>query len=219
MNDIKVEDNNLELFNNWGKTDPRITKQVNKGGGRTITAIDAYQQILIMSEKFGPIGKWGFKNTTTSIDAQSGMALFTATFFYPDGSFEIINSIDTWIRPRNGEPRRDPDWAKKLMTDCLTKAFSYLLMNADIFLGRFDDNRYVEELKREISQQNAPTAPPRPPQNKTDAGILSAFIEDLRAAKTLAILKQTWSAGAGMLDGPSLKEAEIVKDEMKGKLK
>jgi len=153
MNDITVETNNLELFENWGKTDPAITKQVNKGGGRTITAVDAYQQIVIMTEKFGPMGKWGFRDTITEINDASGMALFQATFFYPEGEFEIINSIDTWIRPRQGEPRRDPDWAKKLMTDCLTKAFSYLLMNADIFLGRFDDNRYVEERKKEIKSE------------------------------------------------------------------
>ena len=128
MNDIKIEENNLELFEYWGKTDPAITKQVNKGGGRTITAIDAYQQIVIMTAKFGPMGKWGFKNTSMTIDTESAMASFKATFFYPGGEFEIINSIDTWIRPRSGDARRDPDWAKKLMTDCLTKAFSYLLM-------------------------------------------------------------------------------------------
>ena len=41
--DIQVEkfrDDNLVLLERWGKTDPSITKQVNKGGGRTITSID-----------------------------------------------------------------------------------------------------------------------------------------------------------------------------------
>jgi hypothetical protein len=43
----------------------------------------------------------------------------------------------------------DTDAYKKASTDGLTKALSHLGFNADVFLGQFDDNKYVEGLKKE----------------------------------------------------------------------
>ena len=34
------------------------------------------------------------------------------------------------------------------MTDAMTKAFSHLGMSADVFLGKFDDSKYVQTLKK-----------------------------------------------------------------------
>jgi len=36
---------------------------------------------------------------------------------------------------------------KKATTDGITKCLSMLGFNADVFLGKFDDNKYVQELK------------------------------------------------------------------------
>lgn len=149
--EMQIEENiwNTKYFDRWGKTDPAITKEVRKGG-RTFRAIDCYQQILIATKEWGPMGKWGFKDINLS--TADPFATFTGTFFYPDGEFGICNSIDMYIRPRDKPPRVDSDWGKKLMTDSMTKAFSYLLMNADIFLGKFDDNKYVEERKQDVAK-------------------------------------------------------------------
>ena len=38
----------------------------------------------------------------------------------------------------------DTDCMKKATTDGLTKCLTYLGFNADVFLGKFDDNKYVE---------------------------------------------------------------------------
>jgi hypothetical protein len=143
---IEVEDkSNLYLYEKWGKTDPSITKQVNYGQ-RSFTSLDAYSQVKIMTEEFGPIGHWGFKDIEMKIEGK--FATFKGTFFYPLGSFVIINSIMT--ESKKGVP--DGDFAKKLSTDSMTKAFSYLLMNADVFLGMFDDSRYVQERVAEVKQ-------------------------------------------------------------------
>ena len=45
----------------------------------------------------------------------------------------------------------DDNFAKKIETDALTKAISKLGFNADIFMGKFDDVRYVEEMKKEFT--------------------------------------------------------------------
>ena len=44
------------------------------------------------------------------------------------------------------------DFAKKVETDTLTKALSKLGFNADIFLGKFDDTKYVEQMKQEFKE-------------------------------------------------------------------
>jgi hypothetical protein len=143
---IKVEESEgLRLYKKWGKTDPSITKKVTYGK-RSFTTIDAYHQVLLMTEEFGPMGKWGFKDIDLKVEER--IATFKGTFFYPAGSFVIVNSISTYMKDKI-----DPDFAKKLMTDSLTKAFSYLLMNADVFLGRFDDARYVNEREQEIKEK------------------------------------------------------------------
>jgi hypothetical protein len=43
----------------------------------------------------------------------------------------------------------DDEAPKKAMTDALTKAMSHLGMSADIFLGKFDDNKYVQTKTKE----------------------------------------------------------------------
>ncbi len=45
----------------------------------------------------------------------------------------------------------DDEAPKKAMTDAMTKAFSHLGMSADVFLGKFDDSKYVENLEKEFA--------------------------------------------------------------------
>jgi uncharacterized protein YllA (UPF0747 family) len=45
--------------------------------------------------------------------------------------------------------------AKKIETDTLTKAISKLWFNADIFMGKFDDLRYIEEMNEEFKLRDA----------------------------------------------------------------
>ncbi len=45
----------------------------------------------------------------------------------------------------------DADFAKKIETDALTKALSKIGFNADVFMGRYDDVKYVNEMAEEFS--------------------------------------------------------------------
>jgi len=162
---------NLELWKKVEKTNPKYTKKA-KVGGNSITAISPQFQILNATEQFGSYGEnWGFRNieldysitntpiklsvqdwTTkevTIIDSILGLVGFKATFFFPNGEFEITNSIK--IFTDNKHSKIDDNYAKKLETDALTKALSKLGFNADIFLGKFDDQRYLQEVTTEFS--------------------------------------------------------------------
>ena len=52
----------------------------------------------------------------------------------------------------NAKLKIDDNFAKKLETDTLTKAISKLGFNADIFMGKFDDVKYLAEVTREFSE-------------------------------------------------------------------
>jgi hypothetical protein len=74
----------------------------------------------------------------------------------------------TTLRDRKGNI--DKDAPKKATTDALTKALSQLGFNADVFLGKFDDNKYVEDMKREFAPRpdKPSTGEERPRSTKLD---------------------------------------------------
>jgi len=134
MADVKA---NLELWEKVEKSDTRYLKRVEYGK-RSFTTIDAYYQIKVATGIFGPYGKtWGLKDTSLEIVSvgETPMAIYKATFYYPEGEFEIWNAIKI----------NDDEFAKKVETDTLTKALSRLGFNADVFLGMYDGNRYTQK--------------------------------------------------------------------------
>ena len=142
---------NLELWNRVEKTNPAYTKKA-KISGHQITAIAPQYQIMQVTEQFGVYGEtWGFKNIKLdySLCDKFNLVVFTGTFFFPKGEFEIINSCKLYMD--RACTMVDDNFAKKIETDALTKAISKLGFNADIFLGKFDDVRYVEEMNREFT--------------------------------------------------------------------
>ena len=150
----KTMSNNLELWNKVEKTNPKYTKKA-KISGHEITAIAPQYQIMQVTEQFGVYGQtWGFKNITLdySLADKFNLVVFKGVFFFPKGEFEIINSCKMYM-DRNCT-MVDDNFAKKIETDALTKAISKLGFNADIFMGKFDDVRYVEEMKQEFKEPN-----------------------------------------------------------------
>lgn len=143
---------NLKLWNAVEKTNPKYTKQANVGGNK-ITSIAPQYQIMNVTEQFGSYGKtWGFKNIELdyTLVSEFNLIVFKAIFFYPNGEFPIINSIKMFMD--NAKTKIDDNFAKKLETDTLTKAISKLGFNADIFMGKFDDVKYLAEVTKEFSE-------------------------------------------------------------------
>jgi hypothetical protein len=145
---------NLELWGKVEKTDPKFTKKVTFG--RKYTAIDAQYQIMNATEQFGTYGKWGLKDITHEkiFIADEILLEIKCKFFYPDGEFEMNNCSMLLAKDKNGNLRIDTDAYKKLETDTLTKALSKLGFNADIFLGMYEDQNYVNEVGAEFTQIN-----------------------------------------------------------------
>lgn len=145
---------NMKLWMSVETTDPNFTKKVNQRGG--FTAIGAQYQLRTATETFGPFGTgWGVKNERIEKWEDSGLAVYTATLWYVSREFKkgipVVQDkpsefpIHSSIK-YHSNGRVDDDFMKKVATDALTKGLSKLGFNADVFMGMFDDNKYVNKL-------------------------------------------------------------------------
>jgi len=139
---------NLELWRSVEKTDPAYTKRYKGRGGFQGTAICAQWQRKKATELWGPYGgAWGLRNEIFERYPENSL-VYHAEFFYPGGAFGI--HVDGLLQTN--------DAYKKVATDGLTKSLSMLGFSADIFMGLFDDNSYVEEVGAEFGAEKAAEA-------------------------------------------------------------
>ena len=168
--DCEREDN-IKL---WRSVEKTPTSQVKgaKMDGRSVKSVKAHYQRMRATEIFGPVGEgWGYETEYGFIESKRG-ELFVwcdlTLWFSPFGSWEGMPARD---HRRSFGPIRglavvqgiklegekwkasDHDASKKAMTDALTKGFSHLGFNADVFLGKFDDNKYVEGLRKDKKKE------------------------------------------------------------------
>ena len=144
--------NNMALWNSVCETDPQFTKVVNQRGG--FTAIGAQSQLMKATELFGAMGTgWGVKTEHIEKWEDVGLVVYQATLWYVGSdNKEHYVPIHSSIRYQvNG--RIDDDFFKKVATDALTKGLSKLGFNADVFMGKFDDNKYVNALNEKFGKK------------------------------------------------------------------
>ena len=185
----KDKASNMQLWNSVCTTDPQYTQKVEYGK-RKFTAIGAQYQLMEATKVFGPFGT-GFgvhTETFTSFDLE-GLCLYQATLWYKSRiirgeikEFPIHSSIKYSV---NG--RVDDDFAKKVATDALTKGLSKLGFNADVFLGLFDDNKYVNQLKatataNKVTETYANKTPINKIASTNNGTITDAQIKEVKAA-------------------------------------
>jgi hypothetical protein len=128
---------NMALWRQVEKTDPRYTKSVNQRGG--FTAIGAQWQLMRATEIWGPYGAaWRIADCNWStIDGEPPSLVLRCFFVAPNIQFEL--AVDMRWTAGN-------DCHKKLLTEARSKALSMLGFSADVFLGRFDDQAYVNDV-------------------------------------------------------------------------
>ena len=142
----------LDVWNKVSKTNPKYTRQV-KYGARSFTTINAQYQVMVMTEQFGAIGEgWGVKDERFEIMIE-GLLSYQATLWYKSGTKLCEYAINSSINTHNGS-RLDDECYKKVTTDALTKGLSKIGIGADVFLGMYDDNRYVAQMEKEFSSSN-----------------------------------------------------------------
>lgn len=135
---------NLELWDSVERTNPDHTTDVTFG--RKITAIDPYHQIKNATEKFGPVGVgWGWSVAQVEHLPTNEVGILIK-MWHTDKS----NTFEQWGQASlyidKAEKKKDTDCLKKATTDGVTKCLSLIGFNADVFLKKFNDNKYVQEM-------------------------------------------------------------------------
>lgn len=140
---------NLAIWKQVERTDPSHTKRVNQRGG--FTAISAAYQIMRATEVFGPVGTgWGYDAGAPIF--QEGLVIVPVTLWHSSDRGTVFGPMFGGAEWKGSNGRLDSDALKKATTDALTKLLSQLGFNADVFLGRFDDNKYIAEVTAEFAK-------------------------------------------------------------------
>jgi len=154
-----MENNNLAIWDQVEKTDLAYAKKVNQRGG--YTAISPQYQLKQATKVFGSYGK-GFGLSESDFDISLfeslGVVMHKAKFFYVQDGERVEFPISNAIQATTGagdKKRVDVDFAKKVETNTVSKALSKLGFNADVFMGMFEDNQYMQELSNEMAMKKA----------------------------------------------------------------
>lgn len=158
---------NLAIWNTLGRTSPEHTKGFTRGGGFKGTAVKPIYTEQKMTEMFGPCGiGWGFSEPTFQLvpgsDGQTAVYCWLTLWFVHDGARSApIPGVggDFVIVKQSSGLRTDDEAFKKAFTDAIGNAMKHIGMSADVHMGRFDDSKYVNELKREDAETNSSSAP------------------------------------------------------------
>jgi len=146
---------NLSLWESVETTDPTMTKLVDDYGQR-FTSIDPQYRKKLITEQFGIYGiKWGVvtdseKYKRITYHNNSVLLQYTAVVFYIHTgrryTFPIASSIEEayYTKKGAGHYKVDDEAIKKVRTSALMKGFTDLGFNADVYLGKFDDQIYRE---------------------------------------------------------------------------
>ena len=148
----------MRIWDSLCKTNPDYTRSVPSSYGKKITSIDPMYQIQCMTETFGPVGLGWKYNVKYTYQDSLVFAEVSIHYCIHDNWFEYgpVCSVQNLFK-KNGN--LDDEAPKKAMTDAMTKAFSHLGMSADVFLGKFDDSKYVQEVKKEFSKPQVKAFP------------------------------------------------------------
>jgi hypothetical protein len=157
----KKKNSNMKVWDQVCVTNPDNTKEV-KFGARHFTAIDGYSQFQKATEVFGAVGfGWGWESKVIELDPRTITLSVKLWYIHPDTEEASLGDRcyigEVYGCKSIGEGRTDEDAPKKALTDGITKALSYLGFNADVFMGKFDDSKYVNEARKKFTPSVKPT--------------------------------------------------------------
>lgn len=171
---------NLKLWDSFGKTDPKYTKAANVDGNRQ-TSLSGNYMVKLATESLGPIGEgWGYKILEERFDntkpimtkGSNGLELMK------DGDSIVWEQnhtilIEMWhgvkentftqfghtkyryMKSDGSKMIIDNEYAKKSLTDAMKKCLSLIGVCSDVFMGEFDDHGYQSAAQLENDLKKA----------------------------------------------------------------
>ena len=179
---------NLNLWTAHEDIDPKFTKAIT---GRDYGGTSPNPQYVIkcLTDLFGPVGQgFGWRVIAEGFERFGDTALHWCRieFWHTDrgNTFEAYGQTKAAYITSKGTMRVDEDAPKKSLTDAIVKAASQIGIAANIFLGRWDDQKYVADVNAEYRKEER--AKPADPE------ALAIACESLANADSVEALNAIW---------------------------
>lgn len=212
---------NKALWARVSKTDPRAVKPIT-GKSYQGNSPKPYWLIDRATEEFGPIGiGWGVIVKSERFERLGEFDVLhvavVSVWYVLDGkrseTFDQMGGTKAAYKTAKGSLMVDEDAGKKSVTDGMVKCLSMIGFAGDIFSGRWDDSKYVEETAAEFIAKERATA---------RAAWLDEQALRLESCNDLNELGEAWKAIGRTVkaenDTDALATLEPIKDRMKAAL-
>ncbi|MEH2517370.1 hypothetical protein V1279_002943 [Bradyrhizobium sp. AZCC 1610] len=151
------QQDNLAIWDAVETTDMKYTKQFNRGGGFKGTSINATYSAKKATQVFGPLGiGWGWNVIDEKYQPGQDKDIVHVVrikLWYEwngkRGEIEHFGQTQFVGKNKNGY-YTDEEAPKKSLTDAISKGLSLLGFGADVHLGLYDDNRYINDRKADM---------------------------------------------------------------------
>ncbi|MGY2285206.1 hypothetical protein [Pseudomonas gingeri] len=205
-----MSEQNMRIWGQVEKTDTRFTKKA-KVNGQDITSLSGTAMVMKATELFGPVGiGWGWKIVEERFD--EGHEIFTgegdkracigreightvkiSLWFTQDGQRGEIEQYGCtrYQYKTSYGMTTDGEAPKKSLTDAIKKALSMLGFSADVFLGLFDDQDYVQQLQAEQAIEQAEDREAEIERQKQERlDYIKSVVDTMQGAQSLQELKK-----------------------------
>jgi hypothetical protein len=156
-------DSNLRHWKKLSPTDPKHTKPFQRPGGFKGTAIKPIWNVMRITEHFGPMGiGWGTEAPLFNvIDAEGEVLVFCVLQCWYKETPESEKAVlwgtggDRVVQKRSGMAFVNDEAYKSAYTDALGNAFMRLGVSADVYMGMFEDSKYLMEVREHYDNTRA----------------------------------------------------------------
>ena len=196
---------NMRHWERFADIDPKFTKAIT-GKAYKGTSPNPQYVIKCLTEIFGPVGEgFGWEVVREDFTPLGDEILHWCRikFWHTDRSnaFDSYGQTKALMKTKNGL-MSDEDAPKKSLTDAIIKAASHVGIASNIFLGRWDDQKYVAEVNAEYRGQERAKAGPTP----TDIAV--AAVDACRSEKDL---RHVWESHSTMHDNADFRRSVNAK--------
>lgn len=193
---------NLKVWDQFADIDPKFTKSIT-GKDYRGTSPNAHYVIKCLTELFGPVGigfGWRVMAEHNDTFGETVIHWCRIEFWHTDraNTFEAYGQTKMAYKTGAGSFKVDEDAPKKSLTDAITKAASQIGIAANIFMGRWDDNKYVQEVNAEYRAEEKASKPQvekiaasKEPDRISEAALDHA-LKKIGETKTLEELRDAW---------------------------
>ena len=147
------------LWDRLGRTDPKHTKPFKRSGGFSGTSIKPIWSYRKMTEEFGSCGEgWGINEPSFQVvpGSDNEMLVYCTASIWHGSKDKIVFGVggDKAVVKQSSGLRSDDEAFKKAFTDAITNALKMIGVGADVHMGLFDDDKYVNSMKEEFAEED-----------------------------------------------------------------